>query len=151
MGAKVVAGVMGILPGDLMRKVEYTKTVYAMKKHPQMITGREIVWRIYDRNKISTGATGERRQREGRREGEGGADHQEATSRTSPGVWPAHSCPRRQWQISSPKDSDQGSPGCEGISPAVGDTNNKQQASSVFARQSALRANSFHTSWLRPR
>ena len=47
---------MGILPGDLMRKVEYTKTVYAMKKPPQMITGREIVWRIYDHNKISRAA-----------------------------------------------------------------------------------------------
>ena len=40
MEAKVVAGVMGIVPGNLMRKVEYTKTVYAMKKPPQMITGR---------------------------------------------------------------------------------------------------------------
>ena len=45
-----------ILPGDLMRKVEYTKTVYAMKKLPQMITGREIIWRIYDHNKISQAA-----------------------------------------------------------------------------------------------
>jgi hypothetical protein len=53
MEAKVVAGVMGILPSELRRKVDDTKTVYAMKKPPQMITGREIVWRIYDYNKLS--------------------------------------------------------------------------------------------------
>ena len=45
-----------ILPSDLKRKVDYTKTMYAMKKPAQMITGREIMWRIYDYNKISKAA-----------------------------------------------------------------------------------------------
>jgi phosphoenolpyruvate carboxylase len=56
MEAKIVAGIMNILPNDLKRNIEYTKTVYAITRPPQMITGREIVWRIYDYNKISSQA-----------------------------------------------------------------------------------------------
>ena len=56
MEAKVVAGIMNILPNDLQRKIDYTKTVYAIKKRPQMITGREIVWRAYGYNKITSSA-----------------------------------------------------------------------------------------------
>ena len=56
MEAKIATGVLEILHGDLRRKVDFTKTVHARKKPPQMITGREIVWRIYDHNKISRAA-----------------------------------------------------------------------------------------------
>ena len=43
MEAKIATGILEILHGDLRRKVDFTKTVYARKKPPQMITGREIV------------------------------------------------------------------------------------------------------------
>ena len=56
MEAKIVAGIMNILPNDLKRNIDYTKHVYALKRPPQMITGREIIWRIYDYNKISSQA-----------------------------------------------------------------------------------------------
>ena len=53
MEAKIATSALSILNGDLKRKVELTKLQYARKKPPQMITGREIIWRIYDHNKIS--------------------------------------------------------------------------------------------------
>ena len=56
MEAKIVAGIMNILPNDLKRNIDYTKHRVRMKRPPQMITGREIVWRIYDYNKISSQA-----------------------------------------------------------------------------------------------
>ena len=44
---------MPLLLGDLKRKVEFTCKQYQDFKPPLMITGRDIVWRIYGQNKFT--------------------------------------------------------------------------------------------------